>query len=56
MKVQAIWEFDADVEELDSKFVDKVGLAKDLTERELAYLLSHNSISADDFEYSVVAE
>lgn len=54
MRVLVTWEFDADVEGLDTKFVDIPGLAKDLTKRELDYLLSNGGLTADDFEYAVV--
>ncbi len=53
MKVKAVWEFEADVEDLDGEFVDKGGLAKDLTRLELAVLLDKHDISADDFKYVV---
>lgn len=56
MKVLVIWEFDADVEDFDPKFIDKVGLAKDLTKRELAYKIELGTISEDDFEYYVAIE
>lgn len=56
MKVRVVWEFDADVEELDPAFVDIKNLAKDLAERELAYMLEHKEITAYDFEYQVVNE
>jgi hypothetical protein len=49
-----MWEFDADVEDLDPKQVDIYGLAKDLTKNELAYLIIHSELTVDDFEYSVV--
>ena len=54
MKVRVTWEFDADVEDLDPKHVDIYGLAKDLAKHELEYLLLHDSLMADDLEYSVV--
>ena len=47
MKVKAIWEFEVDTEDLDEEFVDIKGLAKDLTQREMEYLLEHKEISAD---------
>ena len=56
MKVRAVWEFDADVEDLDSKFVDKVGLAKDLAKNELVYLMKHCDNFEEDFEFSVVID
>lgn len=54
MIVRVIWEFDADVENLDSKYVDLPGLARDLTKLELASLMQSGDITVDDFEYSVV--
>ena len=54
MKVRAIWEFEVDIEDLDEEFVDIKGLAKDLTQREMKYLLEHKEISAEDFSYEIV--
>ena len=54
MLVRVVWEFEAEVEEFDDKFVDKEGLAKDLTKREVEWMLQDGQFSADDFEYSVV--
>lgn len=56
MKVRAVWEFDADVDELDPKYVDIPGLAKELTEYELKHLLEHTLLTPDDFEFSVVID
>lgn len=56
MKVRVLWEFDADVEDLDPAFVDIKNLAKDLAERELAYMMEHQDIQACDFVYEVVEE
>jgi hypothetical protein len=56
MKVRAIWEFEADVEDIDTKFVDIIGLAKDLAKNELQYLIKNCDNFEDDFEYSVVVE
>lgn len=53
MNVKAIWEFDSDVEDLDPKQVDVQGLAKDLAQRELDYLIKHGEIQAEDFDYEV---
>ena len=53
MIVKAIWEFDVDTEGLDEKFIDIKGLAKDLTQREMKYLLEHNKITDEDFVYTV---
>lgn len=53
MIVKAIWEFDVDTEDLDEKFIDIKGLAKDLTQREMKYLLEHNEITDEDFVYTV---
>ena len=53
MKVKAIWEFEVDTEDFDEEFVDIKGLAKDLTQREMEYLLEHKEILADDFSYEV---
>lgn len=54
IKVQAIWEFEADVADYDPKFVDLQGLAVDSTQRELADLLKKKELSAEDFEYKIV--
>lgn len=54
MKVKAIWEFDADVSDILPEHVDIEGLAKDLTIRELNYLLANHDISALDFKYEIV--
>lgn len=54
MKVRVSWEFDVDVEDLDPKFVDIPGHAKDLAKIELASLLYKNELTADDFEYAAV--
>lgn len=54
VKVQAVWEFEADVEGVDPKFVDVRGLAIDSTQRELATLLEKKEISAEDFDYKIV--
>ncbi len=56
MKVRATWEFEVDTDDIDPKFVDVTGLAKDLTQQELAFMIEHGLLSADDFEYSVVVE
>lgn len=53
MKVKAIWEFETDMEDFDPKHVDIKGLAKDLTQRELDYLIKYGEIQADDFSYEV---
>lgn len=55
MKVQVIWEFDADVAGLDRKWCDVEGLAKDFAKREMEDLLVRGEITADDFEYRCVA-
>ena len=54
MKVRVTWEFEADVEDFDPKFVDICGMAKELTKNELAHLILHDELTVDDFEYSVV--
>ena len=56
MLVKAIWEFDVDTDDLDPEFINIPGLAKDLTQRELDYLIRHNQIDAEDFEYVVCEE
>ena len=53
MIVKAIWEFDADVEDFDPKFINIKGLAKDSAKRDLQDLIDRNILSADDFEYVV---
>ena len=52
MIVKAIWEFDANVSDLDPNFVDVPELAKDLARRELDYLLFHNMLGTYDFEFA----
>ena len=56
MKVKAIWEFEVDTEDLMEEFVDIKGLAKDLTQREIEYLLENKEISAEDFSYELETE
>ena len=56
MKIKATWEFDVDTSDFDPKFIDILGLAKDLTQKELAYLLERGLLDAADFEYSAVIE
>ncbi len=56
MKVRVTWEFDVDTDDFDPKFVDIPGLAKELTKREIDFLLERGLLDADDFEYSVVVE
>lgn len=56
MRVKAIWEFEVDIDDLDEEFVDIKGLAKDLTQREMEYLLSHQKISERDFSYELENE
>jgi hypothetical protein len=53
MLVKAIWEFDVDTEDLNPEFIDIPLLAKELTQRELDYLIKHNQLDAEDFEYIV---
>lgn len=53
MRVRVIWEFDADVEDIDNKSVDIEGLAIDLTKRELDYQINAGDIKADDFMYEI---
>ena len=53
MIVKAIWEFDFDTEDLDPEFIDIPGLAKEMTRRELDYILERNELCGDDFEYVV---
>lgn len=54
MKVRAIWEFDSDVEDLDPKHVDIPGLAKVLAKEELKYMIEHDLLTTDEFDFSVV--
>lgn len=56
MKVKVIWEFDADVEDYDPKFVDVEGLAKDSAKREMEFMIDNNDITAEDFEYEIDKE
>lgn len=53
MKVKVIWEFDVDTDDFDPEFVDIPGLAKDLTMREVDYLLNHYMFTAYSFKYVV---
>ena len=53
MKVKAIWEFDFNDTDLDEEFVNIKEFAKVCTEKEMEYLLEHNEINANDFEYVV---
>lgn len=56
MKVKAVWEFEVDTEDFDGKHIDIRGLAKDLTRREMVYLLQNQEISAEDFTYEIESE
>lgn len=51
MIVRAIWEFDVDDSEMSEEWVDVQGLCKELTQREVDYLLKHNELNAEDFQY-----
>lgn len=53
MKVKVIWEFDVNTEDMDAKFVDIKGLAKDLTRSEMKYLLEHMELTENDFDYII---
>jgi len=56
MKVRAIYEFDADVDDFSEEFVDVKELAEDLTRREIENLLHNKEISASDFTYVIEEE
>ena len=56
MVVKAVWEFEVNTEDFDNKSVDINGLAKDLTKREMKYLLEHEEISEEDFSYEIESE
>lgn len=56
MLVKAVWEFEVNIEDFDNKSVDINGLAKDLTKREMKYLLEHKEISEEDFSYEIESE
>ena len=56
MLVKAVWEFEVNTEDFDNKSVDINGLAKDLTKREMKYLLEHEEISEEDFSYEIESE
>ena len=56
MKVRAVWEFDADVSDIDPKQIDIPGLAKDLAENELRHMIKNNLVTIEEFEFSVVIE
>lgn len=51
--VRAVWELEIDTEDLDESFIDIHRFAKDLTARELQYLLDHKEITAEDFSYEL---
>ena len=53
MKVKCTWEFTADLSGIMQEYVDLEGLAKDLAERELQFLLEHGELSAEDFCYEI---
>lgn len=53
MTVKAVWEFEADVSDIDKNSVNVPGLAQDLAKRELAFLLNSGELSAEDFDYKV---
>lgn len=56
MKVIATYtfEFYPDTSDLDDTVIDKKGLAEDLTEKELQYMINDGEITAKDFDYKVV--
>lgn len=57
MIVTAVYkfEFEVDIDEIDRACVkDEKEFAKELTEREIASMLSNNEITAEDFEYQVI--
>lgn len=56
MIVRATWEFEADVSDLDPKFIDIPGLAKDMAMRELGHLMDTGELSAADFTYEIMEE
>lgn len=56
MIVRAVYEFEVDVDELELKFVDIDGLAKELTRREIADLLKNRELTEDDFTYATENE
>ena len=51
MIIKAVWEFDVDIEDFDEEFVNVKEYAKELAQREMKYLLEHNEISEEDFNY-----
>lgn len=58
MLVKAVYEFefDADVSDFDADSVDIVGLAEELTRREVQSMLDGGEIMASDFEYRVLVD
>lgn len=55
MLVQAIWEMEVDVDELDKKCVEDIDEhAKTLVKAKLDYLFKTGEITAEDFEYEIV--
>lgn len=53
MTIRASWDFDVDTSEIDGKFVDIEGMAKDACKRELSKVMVEPDI-AEDFKYEVV--
>jgi hypothetical protein len=53
MRVIVSLEYDVDVEDLDPKFVDIEGFAKDEAKRMLEDDLKNNAFEAEDFDYNI---
>lgn len=56
MKVESkyVFHFYPDTSDLDPKFVNVKGAAKDMAAAELAYMLEHGDITVEDFDFKVI--
>ena len=56
MQVRAtyIFNFDADVDDIDPEYVDIKGLAIDLIKGELSYLLKNQEVNIEDFDFEII--
>lgn len=51
--IQAIWEFEADITDINPNQVNTEKLAVELTQKELDYQIKHHNITANDFHYQI---
>ena len=51
--VKVCFEFETDVSDVDTEFVDVEGFSKELAENELAYLIENNKLSTKDFSFEI---